>query len=92
LARHPFPGYIAFLDDAARQIGRPGAAAPARRIGTLAALANLCAQAAEADEADVPGILARAREFRDQLRAAYLAADMMLTDAESWSRDSPDPP
>ena len=80
MARHPFPGFPAFLDDAARQIGRPEAARPSRRLDGLSALSNLCAQAAEAEESLVAGILAKAEEFRDQLHAAHLAADLMLAD------------
>jgi len=99
VARHDFPGFPAFLEAAARQIGHPEAAGPARRIETLSALANLCAQAAHADGAHVEGILAKAREFRDQLHAAHRAADLMLADLDSErgtagpspAPDSPEP-
>ena len=93
MPRHHFPGYPAFLDAAAEQVGRPEAAGPARRIGALAALANLCAQAAEADEAHVEGILARAAEFRDQLHVAHRAAELILADVRAGRGASrPEPP
>lgn len=82
MPRYSFPGYTAFVEDAARQIGQPGAAAAARKITPLSALANLCAQAGAADPADVPGIMAKAAEFRDQLQTAFLAAELMLADVE----------
>jgi hypothetical protein len=78
VTRYRFPGYHAFLHEAATRIGRPEAEAPSRRIGTLAALAYLCAQAGEAGPERAPVILAKADEFRDQLHAAYEAAGLML--------------
>jgi len=100
VARHQFPGFPVFLEAAARQIGHPEAAGPARRIEALSAFANLCAQAARADGAHVKGILAKAREFRDQLHAAHRAADLMLDDlgyergaaVPSLAPDPPGPP
>lgn len=83
MARHHFPGYPAFLDAAAQQIGCPEAARAARGIESLAALANLCAQATEADGGHVEGILAKASEFRDQLHAAYRAAELMIADVRA---------
>lgn len=90
MARHAFPGFPAFLDAAAEQIGRPEAARPARGTSGLSALANLCAQAALADPPHVAGILAKAEEFRDQLHAAHLAADLMLADVRA-AREVPRP-
>ncbi|MGE3821816.1 MAG: hypothetical protein AB7I30_20575 [Isosphaeraceae bacterium] len=81
MPRAPFPGYPIYLEAAAREIGHPEAEVPARRIATLSALANLCAQASLADRRDAPAILAKASEFRDQLHAAALAADLMLAEA-----------
>jgi hypothetical protein len=78
VANYSFPGYTSFLEAAARQIGRPEAEGPARRITTLSALANLCAQASVAEPAHAPAIMAKAEEFRDQLHAALTAADLML--------------
>jgi hypothetical protein len=78
VANDSFPGYTSFLEAAARQIGRPDAEGPARRITTLSALANLCAQASVAEAAHAPAIMAKAEEFRDQLHAALAAADLML--------------
>ena len=75
---YTFPGFSAFLGAAAREIGRPEAEAPARRIATLSALANLCAQVAEAGPVHAPAVMAKAAEFRDQLHAAHRAADLML--------------
>ncbi len=82
MPRYSFPGSTAFVEDAARQIGRPETEAAARKLGPLSALANLCAQAGAADPADVPGIMAKAAEFRDQLQTAFLAAELMLADVE----------
>lgn len=78
MIRYRFPGFYSFLHDAAARIGRPEAEAPARRMTALAALANLCAQAGAAAPEHVPAILAKAEEFRDQLHAAYEAAELML--------------
>ena len=76
----PFPGFPDYLDAAAAALGHPEAAAPARRIVTLSALANLCAQASLADEGRAAIILARAEEFVVQLQVAARAAEMMLAD------------
>ena len=78
MIRYRFPGFYPFLHDAAIRIGCPDAEVPARRVATLSALANLCAQAGEADPEHAPMILAKAEEFRDQLHAAYEAAELML--------------
>jgi len=89
--RVPFPGYPAFLESAARQIGRPEAEAPARRIATLSALANLCAQASLGGPEVAPAVLAKAAEFRDQLHAAALAADLMIAEVfDSLGLGNPD--
>ena len=77
---YAFPGFTTFLEAAARRIGHPEAEAPARRIATLSALANLCAQAGASSPDDAREILAKAAEFRDQLHAAYVAAELMLSD------------
>jgi hypothetical protein len=90
MAYPPFPGFPVFLELAADQIGCPESAGPAGRIAILSALAHLCAQASLADDAHVPGILAKAAEFRDQLRAAALAADLMLAEV-AQARELPDP-
>lgn len=73
-----FPGYPSFLDAAAAELGCAEASGPARRVSTLTALANLCAQAAVAEGEAVAGILAKAEEFHDQLRVATRAAELML--------------
>jgi len=83
LSSYVFPGYPVFLEAAANEIGRPESAALARRIAPLAALANLCAQAALGDPAHAEGILAKAAEFRDQLAIALRAAELMLADVEA---------
>jgi hypothetical protein len=82
VANDSFPGFTSFLEAAARQIGRPEAAGPARRITTLSALANLCAQASVAEPAHAPAIMAKAEEFREQLHAALAAADLMLDEVK----------
>jgi hypothetical protein len=74
----PFSGFPKFLETAALQIGRPEAAIPARANSTLSALANLCAQASQSDRNGATAILEKASEFRDQLHAASLAADLMI--------------
>jgi hypothetical protein len=86
LPHYVFHGYPAFLESAAAELGRPESAGPARRIASLTALANLCAQAAEGDLANVEGILAKAAEFRDQIATALRAADLMLADVEAGRR------
>ncbi len=83
MSNSPFPGYPVFLDTAAAALGHPEAAAPARRIVTLAALGNLCAQTADADEIQLGQILAKAEEFGWQLQAAARAAELMLADLQS---------
>jgi hypothetical protein len=86
-----FPGYPSYLDAAAADLGRPEAARPARRIATLSALANLCAQASVASPADIPSILAKADEFRDQLYIAYWAAELMLDELRTELGQAPSP-
>lgn len=86
-----FPGYPAFLEAAAAQLGHPESADPARRIAPLAALANLCAQASRSRPEHVDGILAKAVEFRDQLATALRAAEMMLASVEAGLAPEPDP-
>jgi len=83
LSRYVFPGHPIFLQAAAQELGRPESADPARRVGPLTALANLCAQAAHAEAGHVAGILAKAAEFRDQLATALRAADLMLLDVQA---------
>jgi hypothetical protein len=86
LSSYVFPGYPAFLESAAAELGHPESAGPARRIAPLTALANLCAQAAHGDPAHVEAILAKAAGFRDQLATALRAAELMLTDVECGQR------
>jgi hypothetical protein len=78
VTNYTFPGFRSFLEAAACQIGRPEAEGPARRITTLSALANLCAQATVSERANAPAIMTKAGEFRDQLHAAYAAAELMI--------------
>ena len=80
MTAYTFPGFTTFLNAAVSRIGHPEAEAPARRIATLSAMANLCAQAGTAGSEDAKRILAKAGEFRDQLHAAYEAAELMLSD------------
>ncbi len=86
-----FPGYPAFLESAEAELGLPGSAIPARRISAVAALANLCAQAALADPGHVAGILAKAADFRDQLATALRAAELMIADVEAGRTPEPEP-
>jgi hypothetical protein len=92
VSNYTFPGYPSFLEAAAQQIGRPGTEGPARRIATLSDLANLCAQASVADPAHVPAIMAKAGEFRDQLHAAYTAAELMIAEVDHAFRGSLESP
>jgi hypothetical protein len=78
VTNYTFPGFRPFLEAAACQIGRPEAEGPARRITTLSALANPCAQATVSERANAPAIMTKAAEFRDQLHAAYAAAELMI--------------
>lgn len=86
-----FPGYPAFLEAAAEELGRPESAGPGRRISAIAELANLCAQASLADPGHVAGILAKAAEFRDQLATALRAAELMIADVEAGRKADPSP-
>ena len=52
VARYIFPGFPAFLEAAAKQLGHREAVSPARRISILTAVAKLCAQASIADLTD----------------------------------------
>lgn len=80
MSQYKFPGFFVYLHDAAERIGHPEAEAPARKITTLSALANLCAQVDAGAPAHAPAIMAKAKEFRDQLHAAYEAAGLILED------------
>ncbi len=75
-----FPGYPAYLELAAAELGLPGLASPAGRIVPLTALSNLCAQASLVSEPEASVILDKAAEFRDQLAVALRAAELMLVD------------
>jgi hypothetical protein len=90
VSSYVFPGYPAFLESAAAELGLPGSAGAAGRIVPLTALANLCAQAAHGDPAHASDILARAAEFRDHLAVALRAAELMLLDVEA-ARDRSTP-
>jgi hypothetical protein len=83
-----FPGYPAYLELAATELGHPESASAAGRIVPLTALSNLCAQATQGNPAHVRGILAKAVEFRDHLAVALRAAELMLADVEAARRCS----
>ena len=91
MSSYVFPGYPAFLEAAAAELGRPESAVPARRIVPLTALADLCAQASRGEQAHVAGILAKAAEFRDQLATALRAAELMLASVEAGRAPAPSP-
>jgi hypothetical protein len=80
LDRYTFPGYPAFLERAAEELGLAPSAHGRSSPGPLAAMANLCAQASTAEPAHVAGILAEAGAFRDRLRVAARAAELMLAE------------
>lgn len=81
---HPyvFPGSPVFVRQAAEELDAPGSVPFAAPNPALIALANLCAQAALADPGRVATILAHAAGFRDQLRTALRAADLMIAHVE----------
>jgi hypothetical protein len=91
--RYHFRGFPEFVEAAADRAGRPDLAGPARRVEALAALANLCSQAIEADPDRAACILVRAAEFREQLRIAFEAAEEMLSAvAGACQTEPPDGP
>ena len=89
MPRYHFPGHPAFLDAAVAEIGLADAALAARRDATLAAVANLCAQAAEVDSRHVAGILDEADALADRLRVALRASELMLEHIRSGRSTSP---
>lgn len=91
LSMFVFPGPPAYLEAAAAQFDRPESARAAGRLVALTALANLCAQASQADPAHVAAILAKAAEFRDQIAIALRAAEAMLADVGAARGASPIP-
>ncbi len=80
MKKYRFPGYPIYLDHAADQIGHPEAVSGARRLVSLAVVANLCAQASEVAEEQVEPILEKALEVREELRMALEAVDLMIQD------------
>ena len=73
-----FRGFPEFLEAAASRMGRPELAGAAGRIGAIATMATLCAQAIEVGDDRSALILTEAARLRDQLRIASRAADAML--------------
>jgi hypothetical protein len=82
LVRYTFPGYPAFLERAAEELGLAPMLLGRSSPGPLASMANLCAQASTAEPAHVAAILAEAGAFRDRLRVAARAAELMLAEVE----------
>jgi hypothetical protein len=78
MAKYYFPGYPAFFEAAAKINHLPELVGQAHRCPALEAMANLCAQAVEAEAEDVEEILDRASGFLDQLLVAHEAAKLML--------------
>lgn len=78
MSKYYFPGFPAFFKGAAEFNHLPELVGRAQRCPTIAAMANLCAQAVEADAKDVAEILAKASDFLDQLAVAHEAAKLML--------------
>jgi hypothetical protein len=76
--RYIFPGYPDFLERAVGELGFPRPFAWGRIPQALAGLANLCAQASDADRDHVAMILQEAASLRDQLLVASRAAELML--------------
>ena len=75
--RYIFRGYPEFLDRAA---GEAGSTRLGRPPEALLALGHLCGQATTAEPADAAAILGRAAEFRDRLRIAARAGELMLAE------------
>jgi hypothetical protein len=76
-----FPGFPEFLDRAAAVLDVPEARLEARRVPSVAAVANLCAQADRGDTERALQILEQAQGILDQLRVATLGVEMMLAQA-----------
>jgi hypothetical protein len=76
--RYIFPGFPDFLERAIGELGFPVPFARGRIPQALAGLANLCAQASDADRDHVAMILHEAALLRDQLLVASRAAELML--------------
>jgi hypothetical protein len=89
-----FPDTAAFVAAAAAELGRPGAAAPARRMAALAAVGRLCGRAAGGDVSRPADLLSRAANLGDGLRVAARAAELMRIDAVATiaARHEPDRP
>ena len=79
-----FPGYPAYVEAAARAAGRPIRMDGFAKVGPLLGLSNLCGQAIGLHPSAMIEVLARAREFRDQLEVALSAADAMLDDVNTF--------
>ena len=86
MPRYQFPGFPAFLDAAAAEIGHPEVSIPARRDTTLAAIATLCSQAADAEYRHMAEILVKAQELVDQLQATHRAAELMVAEVRNGRR------
>ncbi|MEO6810623.1 MAG: hypothetical protein ABI353_16020 [Isosphaeraceae bacterium] len=81
---YQFPGHPAYLARAAKTLGLPVSASDeARRQPALTRLANLIAQASDADVAHAPGVLAEALKSRDALAVALDASELALIDAHA---------
>ncbi len=90
MGHYIFPGYPAFLDGAAAELGLPSHAAGGGPPAALAAIANLCAQAATAEPGHVGQILGEAAAIRDRMLVASRAADLMLSEV-ARAREATDP-
>jgi hypothetical protein len=80
--RYVFPGYPDFLERAIGELGFPVSFAWGRIPQALAGIANLCAQASDANRDHVAMILHEAASLRDQLLIASKAADLMLDEVK----------
>jgi hypothetical protein len=84
MGRSAFPGYPAFLELAAGNLGVPNSVARGSPPRQLATLANLCAQASTAEPGHKAMILAEARILRDGLIVAAGAAELMIADVSPY--------
>jgi hypothetical protein len=78
VSRYNFPGYPAFIEAAAIDLGLSANTYCARRDDAIALIASLCAQAADGESKCVEGILVEAERYVQQLRLGLRAAELMI--------------
>jgi len=91
MSNYIFAGHRSFVAQSTSDFGVNALTVKGKPAAALVALANLCAQASTAPQANVAGILLKASVFRDQLLIAGHAADLMIKDV-AFARAVPSPP